>query len=116
MPQDKRSWTTAAERSWLKASIPEYAEAQKKGRYDKLWSRLFQDYFAAFPPAEPTDDDPTDSENDADPESDAPLESAEEEQLAKTPLGKRKKKQLEQKVRKRAKKVCSFASPFSNTD
>lgn len=113
MPHDRRHWASTEQRNWLTTCIPDYSEAQKKGRYDKYWHQLFQDYFAAFPPDDPTEDDPTDSENDADSECDAPLDSAEEEQLAATPLGKRKKKQAEQKTRKRAKKVSRFTYTLS---
>lgn len=89
--------------------IPEYSEAQKKHRYDKFWPALFQSYFDAFPPPEPTPGDLTDSEADSEPEpeSDVPLDSAEEEAFANSAPGKRKQKAVVQKAIKRGQKgVC----------
>ncbi|KZP30675.1 hypothetical protein FIBSPDRAFT_883815 [Athelia psychrophila] len=108
-PRDKRRWATNTEISWLMERIPEYSEAQKKHRYDKFWPALFQSYFDAFPPPEPTPGDPTDSEADSEPEpeSDVPLDSAEEEAFANSAPGKRKQKAVVQKAIKRGQKVQS---------
>lgn len=62
MSKDKRRWTTQEQLEWLQKRHPDYLDAQSKGRYDRFWPGLFQDWFNAFPAREPTADDPTDSE------------------------------------------------------
>lgn len=86
------------------ASIPEYSEAQKKHRYDKYWPRLFEDYFEAFPPPEPTAGDATDTESEDEAESEPPLGPAEEVSSKGAP-GKRKQKEVKHKAVKRSKNV-----------
>ncbi|KZP31900.1 hypothetical protein FIBSPDRAFT_944527 [Athelia psychrophila] len=88
------------------ASIPDYSEAQKAHRYHKYWLKLFESYFEAFPPPEPTADDATDTASENESDSEPPLDSAEEEVFAKSAAGKRKQKAEMHKSVKRAKKTA----------
>ena len=48
-PQDGRRWAGPGEISHIMGSIPEYLEAQKRGRYNKFWPAFFEGYFNAYP-------------------------------------------------------------------
>lgn len=63
---DKRRWTSPAQLKWLLGKFPAYLEAQSLGRYDKFWPGFYRDWFEEFPPREPTDNDPSDSEGEID--------------------------------------------------
>lgn len=89
--------------------IPTYSEFQKTGAFDMFWPSYFQGYFEDFPPPEPAAGDRTDSGSDDESESDVPLDSAEEELLAQTSLGKRKQKRERAKASKRARRVSNIS-------
>jgi len=100
---DKRRWTTAEQRSFLDGYVQRYLEAQTSRMYHKFWPGLFQDWFAKYPEAEPTEDDPTDSELEIDSEPDADSECESDTpghagSKRKRSSGKNKAKKLAQKV------------------
>lgn len=105
MPLDKRRWTSASELPWLVACIPEYLEAQKKSKYHKFWAPFFEQYFSAYPVRDATEADQSDSGSESDCDSDAPLDTEEEEVFSTTAAGKRKQKTKKTKANKRAKKA-----------
>ncbi|KAF7965470.1 hypothetical protein HWV62_43299 [Athelia sp. TMB] len=106
MPLDKRRWTSASELPWLVACIPEYLEAQKKSKYHKFWAPFFEQYFTAYPVRDATEADQSDSGSESDCDSDAPLDTEEEEVFSTTAAGKRKQKTKKTKANKRAKRTA----------
>lgn len=110
MPPDKndrRRWTTPVQRSWLLASIPDYLEAQSKGRYDKFWPQFFEEWFKAFPAREPGPQDLTDTEPDIDPVPDVPSES----EAGEPPLPASSKKRKKTKKKPAQRKKVSYYCP-----
>ena len=71
---DKWHWTSVEQCTFLDGYVQQYLEAQASCEYHKFWLCLFQDWFAEFLEAEPTEDDPTDSEPEIDPEPDSDSE------------------------------------------
>lgn len=106
MPNDKRRWTTAEQLQWLERRHPDYLEAQSNGRYDRFWPGLFQDWFAVFPAREPAEDDPTDSEPEAQPDLEAELQNMSTTDSITTP-SKRKDTASNNGPNKRKKKMVS---------
>lgn len=111
---DKRRWTTPEQLKYLLAQFPAYLESQSHGRYDKFWPSFFRDWFEEFPPREPTDDDPSDSEgeNDNDHGSENDDDDDDDEEADKNNGGgsKRKRKSVADKRNKKKKKVVGVLS------
>ena len=55
MPADKRGWATADQKAFIATYFPEYLTAQASGRYDRFWTKFFQEWFAKYPAAPPAD-------------------------------------------------------------
>lgn len=104
---DKRRWTTLEQRTFLDGYVQRYLEAQAGRGYPKFWARLFQDWFAEFPVAEPTEDDPTDSESEPDTDSERGSDA----------LGdagtKRKRSRGKKSAKKRVRKVIYLSYRIS---
>jgi hypothetical protein len=115
MSSDKRRWASPEQNSFLLSYFPEYLEAQSKGRYDKFWPKLFQEWFAKFPAPQPQPDDKTDSEPEPDVDSGCESdESAESSPDAVTNKRKRTKT-AKKKNKKRAKQVGYEYTTYYNT-
>lgn len=59
---DKRYWSTAEQREWLKQQLPAYIEARKNHRLPIYWPTLYALWFLKWPARKPIESDPTDSE------------------------------------------------------
>jgi hypothetical protein len=118
MSSDKRRWASPEQNSFLLSYFPEYLEAQSKGRYDKFWPKLFQEWFAKFPAPTPQPDDKTDSE--PEPDADSACESdGSAESSPDTVTNKRKRtKTTKKKTKKRAKQVgyTTYYTTYSGID
>ncbi|KAF7986430.1 hypothetical protein HWV62_31177 [Athelia sp. TMB] len=118
-PLDGRQWVTPLEETWLEGKLPDFLDAQKNNKkYHKFWPGLFRAWFAEFPLRAITPLDlaadvarmagPPPALPRADEDSDAPLDSPEEEAFATTVLGKRKRKKVKRKLTKAAKAIKEF--------
>lgn len=105
MPTDGRRWTTQEQLEWLQQRHPDYLEAQAEGRYDRFWPQLYQEWFTQFPAREPTSNDPTDSEPEAESDCDSNLQDT----AATNPSSslKRKNTATGKVPKKRKKKIVS---------
>ncbi|KAF7965163.1 hypothetical protein HWV62_45282 [Athelia sp. TMB] len=86
--KDGRLWTTSPEEVYLRNNLPGFEEAKKARDFSNFWPPLYQGYWDLFPvpPAKPADL-LSDEESEDMYESDAPMDSPEEDAFMQTERG-----------------------------
>ena len=62
---NKCCWTTSKQHKWLEKQFPGYLQAQTTGKYNHFWPPFFEAWFEQFPAPELSWHEPTNSEHEA---------------------------------------------------